>query len=158
MGLKRLALIVLGLLMCTGCLSRNNVELDETEAESLFQRFFVEMLDADVPGIKAISSTPFWLDNWVSDQSLLDREFGKKQVEKVPPIQKIVVRLYPVGDLAILKPKIWQTLKQTDPATLTDLYLAAIAIYISEEKTPESGFALVRRVEGRLYVAGLIED
>lgn len=158
MGLQRLALFLLGLLLCTGCLSRQNVEMDETEAVALFRTFFVDMLEADAPGIKAISSKPFWLDSWVSDQALLDSEFGKKQATSVPPIQKIVVRLYPVDDLAVLKPKLWETLKQTDAATLKELYLAAIAIYVQDKQTPESGFALVRRVDGRLRVAGLIEE
>jgi hypothetical protein len=119
-----------------------------------------QLVDAVISGQRAriaeTASLPFWIDSWITDMDSLRAKFNLAPPESEPRATNLVVRLYPVAHLDALRPEIWEQLKTADPAWLTDLYVAAIALEL--DGRPESGLLLLRRVDGQLKLAGMVEE
>lgn len=155
-GRRILAGLLAGLLV-SGCMSRMAAE-DTGQAEALMRQFLVDMLEGDTKGMVAASSAPFWMDEWIIDADALSEEMPDDPPEDQMQLAEVRVRVYPLGDLAVLRPLIWRELQKADPDWLKDLSVVAVALRIKGHDKTEAGLALLRRVNGEWRLAGLIEE
>ena len=157
-GYGRLGVCLLSLLLVSGCISRMAQEPeDRAGAEAVMRNFITDMVEGDADGMIASASMPFWIDRWFLTAAELREEMPDDAAVDLPGLSEVVVRVYPIGDLAVLRPEVWNALKDSNSAYLENLYVAAVALRFKEGE-PEAGLALLRRVNGAWRLAGLIED
>ncbi len=163
-SLKPLKLIVATALLSsllTGCMSRMQQDSDTQAAEAVVSNFLKYSVSKDGPALKGLVSNPFWLERWYPDADGFIDEFVQDVSDDahIPKPSGVVFRVYPIGDLAAIRPKVWLALKrQSTPEQLQNLYLGAAAIDFEDRDKYEGGLLLLRKVEGRWSLAGLIEE
>jgi len=152
MVLRLFSVCLLSLALFTGCMTRLNAE--DPEATASVQKIVDTILSGKRTKVADMVSLPFWMDKWISDLETVRAEMGSNV--DGPSVAKLQLRLYPIADLAVLKPRFWAQLQAADPAKLQDLVLGAMAVEL-DGKT-ESGFVLLRRVDGEWRLAGIFEE
>ncbi|PKL77391.1 MAG: hypothetical protein CVV27_05620 [Candidatus Melainabacteria bacterium HGW-Melainabacteria-1] len=149
--------LLTSLLILPGCMSRMAQDsAEQTQAEALIRQFATVMAKQDAEGLLEIASVPFWVDDWIESRETLREEFPDDAQDQNPELGPMELRIYPLADLAALRPKVWQSLKDSNPAWIQDMYVAAVAVEIDDRS--ESGLFLLRRVNGKWTLAGLIEE
>ncbi|HEY9839822.1 MAG TPA: hypothetical protein V6D23_05135 [Candidatus Obscuribacterales bacterium] len=159
-NLHRLCGLALGaMLLLPGCMSRMVEEpQDQAGAEAVIRTFLTDLLEEDGKGLMQSISLPFWTEEeWIVDSKTLQEELPDDGPQEIPMLGEIVVRIYPLADMAVLEPKSWANLKDSNPAYLKDLYVAAVALRERSDRDPESGLVLLRRVNGSWRLAGLLD-
>lgn len=145
-------------LLLSGCMSRMSHEVEDLPAGTAFVQDFVRVLArGDRDGIMARASTPFWIEEWNDDLQDVRDQMPEDEEEMLMEILKTEIRIYPVGDLAAIDPEAWQALEDTSDGELSQLYVAVVGLYF-EDEDPEEGLLLLRRINGKWSLAGVIED
>lgn len=152
--------LLLSALLLSGCASRQGYQPEDTAAaESVVRRFVDGVLAEDAESLSGLVSSPFWADEWIPDAQSVIEEFVSDASEDIPDSVDITFRLYPLGDLAALRPDFWADLQAAStPEQLKDLYLGAVALNFPDKPDAEGGLMLLRKVDGRWTLAGLIEE
>ncbi|HEY9844193.1 MAG: hypothetical protein ACAI44_24560 [Candidatus Sericytochromatia bacterium] len=155
---------LMGGLLLTGCMERMSHEpsQDPAGAQALIENFAQVLAtpktDANVEKLMALTSLPFYFEEWHTDADVLMHKLSDNLMGDFPGHGSLLVRVYPLEDLSVLIPKRWEELKANTPKLfLKDLFLGVAAVKIKGTDTMETGYVLLRRVEGRWKLAGLIE-
>lgn len=165
--MKRCLKLVLALglvLPMTGCMSRMayDDESSRAEAEALVLKFAESMTQGRESALMEIASAPFWVDKWMVTLDELREEIPDDSPSDPPQLSGLKLRIYPLSDLAALRPKVWEQLKGSNPEWLKDVYLGAVALDLKDsdddQPSTENGFLLLRRVNGAWKLAGLLEE
>lgn len=156
----RLLVLALGLLLLPGCLSRVAIDADaEREIETLTRQLVRVLMQKEPQGLAAVVSLPFWEGAWTSTL----RDFRAEQFDGPAPVPvrpdevDVRLRLYPLADLAALRPEVWQDLKASSPEQLQGLYLAVAGLTFKDNGRTDALILLLRHVDGHWRVAGLFE-
>lgn len=130
------------------------MQSEDPEAVAAVQHIVDTIVSGQRDKVADMVSLPFWMDTWFTDREQVRAKMGGN--EGVPTTAKMQLRIYPLSDLAVLKPRFWDKIKTAEPAWLADLTLGAIAIEL--DGRIETGFLLLRRVDGQWRLAGLLEE
>lgn len=151
---KNLSLLCLGLMLLTGCMTR--MEHETPDAQAAVQQIVDTIVSGHRSHLAEMVSLPFWMDHWQTNIQTVQDKLGRDQSAEKPRARKLKMRLYPLEDLAVLRPKMWEQVKQAKSEWLQDVWVAAIALEIDGQV--ESGLLLVRKVNGTWKMAGLLEE
>ncbi|HEY9839821.1 MAG TPA: hypothetical protein V6D23_05130 [Candidatus Obscuribacterales bacterium] len=154
--MKRYYSLLLTALLLTSCMTRMGHEDNDAQAQAAVQQMVDMIMSGKRAQLAEMASLPFWMDDWLTDRQSLQAKFTARMPESEPKPTRLMVRIYPLGDLAALRPKVWETLKASDPAYLKDLYVAAVALDL--DNNPQSGLLLLRKVDGVWRLAGMLEE
>jgi hypothetical protein len=149
------------LLLLPGCMSRLSHASpdvpDTPAAEAVLRNFIEHTVARDGKGLSALVSSPFWVDKWIPDAQTVVDEFLEEDLEdELPGVAGLAIRIYPLADLAAIRPKAWLALqKSSTPAQLEGLYLGVMGLKVEGEAHAESGLVLLRYLNGAWSLAGL---
>lgn len=146
----------------SGCMTRVAHEgqhdpAAEQQVIALTRQFAEAMKSGRGPALIEISSFPFWVDDWMDQQTLL-AEMPHDAGDDMPELEELKVRIYPLSDLEVLNPRVWETLKAAKAEYIENMYLGAIALKAKDSAHTEHGFILLRKTAGKWTLAGLIEE
>lgn len=143
----------------SGCMTRMNSDhLDQAAAQQTLENFVDGMIHSNLDQISANASLPFWVEErWLEDAESFKKELAGEAPEDFEGFSLLKVKLYPLSDLEVLMPKVWEQLKQSPRLYFKDLYLGSVVMQEKAEPTPRQGFMLLRWAEGQWKIAGLID-
>ncbi|PKL77392.1 MAG: hypothetical protein CVV27_05625 [Candidatus Melainabacteria bacterium HGW-Melainabacteria-1] len=155
-SLQRISM-VLTVALLTGCLAPQAREADQRNAEAMaaVERIVNVIVSRRRDQISEMASLPFWSDRWITNQQELQAEF-RANPDQTIQAKQLALRVYPLADLAALHPEAWAQIRSAEPAWLEQLYIGAIALEV--DGSTESGLLLLRKVDGRWTLAGILDN
>ncbi|MGE3724544.1 MAG: hypothetical protein AB7I41_03280 [Candidatus Sericytochromatia bacterium] len=149
---RSMTLCVLSLFLFTGCYSQ--FKTHDPDAEAVVQKLVDTIVSGQRSQIAEMVSLPFWMDKWHTDLESVRAKLGGN--EGGPKAVKMKLRLFPLSELAVRKPILWQELQEADPTWLADVVLAEMTLELNGKT--EVGLLFLRKVGTQWRLAGLVEQ